>query len=146
MEHDVPHAKDNSKETQSMKHEYVNKAQSEQEDINEVLPENEALLENKDYRGEIKDEYEIPNEVSHTSTLKTSTQVVYGMYRLRKNWKRDYIYRFASVMHHAMTQVSLKIGLNQFKEKGENAVSKELLQIHTKSTFIPLKVGYLNYR
>ena len=46
-------------------------------------------------------------------------------------------------MHHAMTQVSTTIGLKKFKENGENAVSKELLQLHTKSTFIPLKAGDL---
>ena len=46
-------------------------------------------------------------------------------------------------MHHAMTQVSTTIGLKKFKENGENAVSKELLQLHTKSTFIPLKEGDL---
>ena len=56
------------------------------------------------------------------------------MERLRKKWKRDYSYRFASVMHHATTQVSLKIGLNKFKDKGEMTVYKELLQLQMKIT------------
>ena len=42
-------------------------------------------------------------------------------------------------MHHVITQVSLKIGLNQFKGKVENTVSKELIQLHMKRTFITLK-------
>ena len=45
-----------------------------------------------------------------------------------------------------MTQVSLKIGLNQFKEKGENTFSKELIQLHMNITFIPFKAGDLNDR
>ena len=65
---------------------------------------------------------------------------------LRKNRKRDYSYHFASVMHHVMTQVYLKRGLNQFKEKGEKAVSKDLLQLHTKITTRPLTEGDLTNR
>ena len=49
-------------------------------------------------------------------------------------------------MHHAMTHVSLKRGLKQFKEKGENDASKELLQLHMESTLRPLKAGYLTDR
>ena len=49
-----------------------------------MLPENEALPENKDFRGDIKDKYEIPNEVSHPITLTPSTQVVYGMDHMKK--------------------------------------------------------------
>ena len=89
-EHDVPQATENSEETQPIKQEDVDKSLLEQEDINEALPENEVLLENKDYKGDIKDEYERPIEVSHTSTLTTSTQVIYGMECLKKKWKQDY--------------------------------------------------------
>ena len=99
-----------------------------------MLPEDEALPEDKDYRGEIEDKDELPeDELSHSSTLKTSTQAVNGMDRLRNNWNQDYIYRFASVMHHTMAQVSLKRGLKKFKEKGENAITKELPQNHTRA-------------
>ena len=49
------------------------------------------------------------------------------MDRLIKNRKQDYIYLFASVMHHVMTQVSLKRGITQFKEKGDNSIPKELI-------------------
>ena len=78
-EHDVPQATDNAEENQPIKQEDINKALPEQEYINEALPENWSLPENKDYRGNIKDKYEIPNEVSHTRTLTPSTQAVYGM-------------------------------------------------------------------
>jgi hypothetical protein len=40
-------------------------------------------------------------------------------------------------MHHAMTQYSLKKGLKNFKEVGEEAVFKELLQLHMRDTFKP---------
>ena len=63
-----------------------------------------------------------------------------------KNRNRCYRYRFASVMHHAMTQVSLKRDIKQFKEDVEKAVSKKLLQLHMKSTFRPLKAGNITYR
>ena len=49
---------------------------------------------------EIEDKDEIPeDELSHPSTLTPSSQDVYGMDGLRNNRKREYSYRFASVMH-----------------------------------------------
>jgi hypothetical protein len=42
-----------------------------------------------------------------------------------------------------MTQYSLKKGLNKFKGKVEEAVSKELMQLHLKDTFIPKDEGEL---
>ena len=46
-------------------------------------------------------------------------------------------------MHHAMTRVLLKRGLKQFKEKGEKAVTKELLQLYLNTTFRPITAGDL---
>ena len=43
-------------------------------------------------------------------------------------------------------QASLKWGLKRFKDKGEKAVYKELLQLSTKSTFRPLLAGELIYK
>ena len=63
-----------------------------------------------------------------------------------KNQKRDYSYCFASVMHHAMTQVYLKRGLKKLKEKRENAVSKEFLQIHMNIKLKPLTAGDITDR
>ena len=114
-EHDVPQSTDNAEEIQPIKNEDTDKALPYQEDIDEALPENEALREDKYDRGDIEGEYEIPNEVSHPSTITSPTQEVYGIYRTRKNRKRDYSYIFVSVIHHAMTQVSLKRGPKKLK-------------------------------
>jgi hypothetical protein len=43
----------------------------------------------------------------------------------------------ATIMHHAMTQYSLKKGLKKFQKVGEAAVSKELEQLHMRETFTP---------
>jgi hypothetical protein len=43
-----------------------------------------------------------------------------------------------------MTQYSLKKGLKKFKKVGEKAVSKELLQLHMRDTFIPQDVSKLS--
>jgi hypothetical protein len=41
------------------------------------------------------------------------------------------------VIHHAMTQYSVKSGLKKLKENVENAISKELMQLHLRGTFAP---------
>jgi hypothetical protein len=43
-----------------------------------------------------------------------------------------------------MTQYSLKKGLEKFKKVGEEAVSKELLQLHMRDTFKPQNVRELS--
>jgi hypothetical protein len=40
-------------------------------------------------------------------------------------------------MHHAITQFSLKKGLKKFQKVDEDAVSKELKQLHTRDIFMP---------
>ena len=148
----VPQATDDTEAIQPIKHKDINEALFDQEDINEVLPENESLPDNeaipedKDTGEDIEDKDGIPNKLSHPITLTPSTQIVYGMYWMGKNWKWYYRYRFASVIHHASIQVSLKKGLSQFKEMGEKAVSKELLQLHMKITFRTLTTGDLTDR
>jgi hypothetical protein len=47
------------------------------------------------------------------------------------------MFSHATIMHHAMTQYSLKKGLRKFKKVGEEAVSKELKQLHMRDTFTP---------
>ena len=92
-----------------------------------------------------KGKWETPDKgIPHLSALMPSTQAVYGMDCLRKNRKRDYSYRFSAVMHHTMMQVSLNQGLKHFKEKGEKATPKELLQLHMKSTLRPHTAGDLS--
>jgi hypothetical protein len=50
---------------------------------------------------------------------------------------RDHIHIHANIVHYSMTQYSLKKGLKKFKGKADEAVSKELMQLHLKETFIP---------
>ena len=79
----------------------------EHEDNDEYIPEDKGNGEEAD------DKYEIPkDELSHISTLTPPKQAVYRMEQLSKNQNQDYRYRFASVMNHAMKNVSLNIGLN----------------------------------
>ena len=41
------------------------------------------------------------------------------------------------VTHHVMVQLSLKQGLKEFGERGKDAMTAELQQIHMKDTFVP---------
>jgi hypothetical protein len=78
---------------------------------------------------------EIPDdEVYHPESMTPSLQRVYG---LRPRRGRYYINLHATIAHHAMTQYSLKKGLKKFQGKAEDAVSKELMQLHMKDTFAP---------
>ena len=43
-----------------------------------------------------------------------------------------------AVMEHIFTQLSLKRGLKEWKDKGEDAVTKELKQLHFRNTFEPV--------
>ena len=53
-----------------------------------MLPESEALPEDRGYGGDIEDKDEILDEFSHPSTLTPSAQDVYEMDQLRKDRKR----------------------------------------------------------
>jgi hypothetical protein len=63
-----------------------------------------------------------------------SIQRVYG---LDPHRARNYIHVHANIVHHAMTQYSLKKGLKKCKVKAEEALSKDSLQLHMKDTFSP---------
>jgi hypothetical protein len=90
---------------------------------------------------EDEEEAEISDsEVYHPESMTPSIQRVYG---LRPNYARDYSHLHANVVHHAMTQYSLKRGLNKFKVKAEETVSKELIQLHMKDNFEPQDVKTL---
>ena len=41
------------------------------------------------------------------------------------------------IVHTVMTQLALKKGLKEFGDRGKEAVSSELLQIHMQDTFAP---------
>jgi hypothetical protein len=83
------------------------------------------------------DEYhdEIPDdEVYHPDSMTPSVQRVYG---LRPRRGRDYSHLHTTIAHHAMTQYLLKKVLKKLQGKAEDAVSKELMQLHMKDTFAP---------
>eukprot|EP00957_Ditylum_brightwellii_P100990 7697351-Ditylum_brightwellii.AAC.1 len=50
---------------------------------------------------------------------------------------------FDDVVHFALTQYSLKQGLKKFKQKGEDAVKEEFLQLNQKETFKPIAPNIL---
>eukprot|EP00957_Ditylum_brightwellii_P006759 512930-Ditylum_brightwellii.AAC.1 len=75
-------------------------------------------------------------------------------FNLRPSRDRSYGHRYghddasseeeeAALVHYAMTQYSLKAGLQKFKERGETAVMDEFKQIHDRDTFEPLNMGDL---
>jgi hypothetical protein len=76
------------------------------------------------------------DQVYHPDPMTPSIQRVHG---LRPRKPRDYsqMHSHATIMHHAMTQYSLKKGLRKFQKVGEEAVSKELKQLHTRERFTP---------
>jgi hypothetical protein len=45
---------------------------------------------------------------------------------------------YTLVAHIIMVQYSMKAGMKQFKQRGEDAVSKELSQLHFRDTFEPI--------
>ena len=47
------------------------------------------------------------------------------------------------VLQHIFTQLSLKHGLKEWKEKGQDAITKELKQLHFYNTFEPLDPSML---
>jgi hypothetical protein len=96
---------------------------------------NNQPIEDDDSDEEDKFHEEIADEdIYHPDTMTPSVQRTYGM-RPRK--PRDYSHRHTMVIHHAITQYSVKSGSKNFKEKGENAISKELMQLHLRNTFVP---------
>jgi hypothetical protein len=90
---------------------------------------NDSDSDTDEVHSEITDE-----DVYHPDTMTPSVKRTYG---LRPRKPRDYSHKHAMIIHHAMTQYSVKSGLKKIKEKGEKAVSQELLQLHTMNTFAP---------
>ena len=48
------------------------------------------------------------------------------------------------VLHYSMTQLSMKAGMRQWGNKGQNAVSKEMSQLHMRDNFEPINPKTLN--
>jgi hypothetical protein len=76
------------------------------------------------------------DQVYHPDSMTPSIQRVHGL-RPRKSRDYSHMHSHATIMHHAMTQYSLKKGLRKFQKVGEEAVSKELKQLHMRETFTP---------
>jgi hypothetical protein len=105
-------------------------------------------VEGTSTHGDVEDEdvggREIPDdEVYNPNTMTPSVHSIYG---LRPRRARDYSHLHTNIVHHAMTQYSLNKGLRKFKVKGEQAVEKELEQLHLKETFAPVEVSNLTPR
>jgi hypothetical protein len=94
--------------------------------------------EKHSYDAEINDEEDVHHEetldedVYHPDTMPPSVQYTYGT---RPQHHHDYSHMHATIVPHTMTQYSLKSGLKKLKEKQENAISKELLQLYLRDKF-----------
>ena len=69
--------------------------------------------------------------------------------KLRKHRRLSYSHphrfedEFTNVMHHALTQYTLKAGMRHYKERGEKGVTAEMKQIQEKLTFKPVNKSSL---
>jgi hypothetical protein len=69
-----------------------------------------------------EDDDDIPRpQVYHPDTCTPSQQRVHGLWPRKE---RDYSHLHANIVHHAMTQYSLKKVFNKFPKKAEAAVTK----------------------
>jgi hypothetical protein len=82
------------------------------------------------------DEGEDQYDAYHPNTMIPSVQRAHGLRPIKARYY-SHMFLHATVMHHAMTQYSLKKGLRKFQKVGEAAVSKELKQLHMRDTFAP---------
>ena len=51
---------------------------------------------------------------------------------------------YVLIAHYIMAQYSLKAGMKKFKDRGKEAVSKELSQLHLRDTFEPINLKELS--
>ena len=65
-----------------------------------------------------------------------STQTTFGM---NTQQEKDRCFYHSNAVHHSMTQLSLKQGLREWKGLAEEAVTKEMQQMHDKHVFAPVK-------
>ena len=65
------------------------------------------------------------------------------------NRQPDYTHIYgsqATIIHYALTQLSMKRGLNKFKQTGEKAVTSELEQLHRRDEFWPVRTENLSVK
>jgi hypothetical protein len=105
----------------------VDESDSDNEDNNDADGTNAI----ESHHDEIPDE-----EVYHPDAMTPSVQRTHGL-RQRKPRNYSHMFAHATVIHHAMTQYSLRKVLKKFQKVGEESVSKELKQLHIRDTFVP---------
>ena len=69
-------------------------------------------------------------KVEHTYNLRRSRN-------LRPEYTNRYVFQ-ATIIHCALTQLSMKRGLKKFKQKDKKAVTVELEQLHRRDAFWPV--------
>ena len=110
----------------------------------EAIAESERdIAEGTDLLAENETETEdTPNEnVIHPNLQVPTVQHTYNLQR-RRNPRPDYTngYGFqATIIHCALTQLSIKRELNKFNQKGKKAVTAELEQPHRRDAFRPVR-------
>jgi hypothetical protein len=85
------------------------------------------------------DEDERENDTSekdayYPDPMAPSVQITYG---LMPQKPRDDRHIYTYLVHHLMTQYSLKSRLKKFQKKGEEAILKELPKLYMRDTFQP---------
>ena len=79
--------------------------------------------------------------VIHPDLQVPTVEHTYNFLR-RTHPQPDYTNRYgfqATIIHCALTQLSMKRGLKKFKKKGETAVTAELEQLHRRDAFRPVQ-------
>jgi hypothetical protein len=75
---------------------------------------------------------------SYDSTSAVTTQLIHPDKHIDK--------QYVLVAHYIMTQYSMKAGMRKFKKRGEDAISKELSQLHYQDTFEPVHPKHLSFQ
>ena len=59
--------------------------------------------------------------------------------RIYYSHSHKYEGEFANLMHHTLTQYTLKVGLRRYKERGKKGVATKMQKIYDKLAFKPVK-------
>ena len=84
--------------------------------------------------------------VIHTDFQVPTLELTYNL-RCRRNPRPEYtnIYGLQStIIHCALTKISMKHGIKKFKQEGEKVVTAELEQLHRSEAFRPVRTENLS--
>jgi hypothetical protein len=113
--------------------------------IEEQVPDHNTKRNNGNPQQMFEDanevEHDINNDINNAMDNKYGEQT--SEYNLRPCKPRDYSHLHAILEHTALTQYGLKQGLREFGKEGTEAVRKELLQLHERDVFTPIKADEL---